>query len=63
MLMSKSTFEDFRKKYCIGASSNAYKLGKQSAFMISERTSKTEDFKWYSVIFSFLSDTLKGVAS
>jgi hypothetical protein len=31
--------------------------------VILEQNSKTEDFKWYFVILSLLSDTLKGVAS
>jgi hypothetical protein len=54
---------DYRKKHCNGDPFNVYKLGRQPAFVILERTSKTEDFKWYFVILSFLSDTLKGVAS
>jgi hypothetical protein len=55
--------EDYRKEHCNGDPFNAYKLGRQTAFVILERTSKTDDFKWYFVIISFLSDTLKGVAS
>jgi len=35
----------FRKEHCNGDPLNPYKLGRQPAFGILERTSKTEDFK------------------
>jgi hypothetical protein len=37
--------ESYRKKHCIGASSDAQKLGKQSARVIKKPPLKTEDFQ------------------